>query len=101
LFPKLKFQLKQNFLYKKEVFLLGTGADITMLPHRARELFDEPFDDCNQLLYGIEGTGISILKSKIKMKICERETDFRCIFSQKDNIPIILGTFIFFMKKFF
>jgi hypothetical protein len=41
-------------------------------------------------VYGIEGNGIRIIKSKIKMKICEKEIDVRCVFSQKDNIPFIL-----------
>jgi hypothetical protein len=70
--PKVKISVKTKFGYRKEIFLLDTGADITMLPHRARELFDESFEDCNQLVYGIEGNGINILKSKIKMKICKR-----------------------------
>lgn len=70
---------------------MDTGADITMLPTGAKELFDEFFEDCNQLVYGIEGKGIGILKSKIRMKICKKEIEVRCVFSKRDDIPFILG----------
>lgn len=89
--PKVIIPVETKFGYRKEVFLLDTGADITMLPKGARELFDGPFEICDRLLYGIEGKGISIFKSRIKMRICEREFDVRCVFSQRDNIPFILG----------
>lgn len=89
--PKITIPVKTKFGYRKEVFLLDTGADITMLPCGARELFGGPFEESNRLVYGIEGIGISIFKSKIGMKICEKEIDVRCVFSQRDNIPFILG----------
>ena len=89
--PKVIISVKTRFGYRKEIFLLDTGADITMLPNGAKELFDGPFEECSKLIYGIEGKGISILKSRIKMNICENEIDVRCVFSQRDNIPFILG----------
>jgi hypothetical protein len=65
---------------------LDTGADITMLPNGAKELFDGPFEEGKKLIYGIKGKGISILKSRIKMNIRDNEIDVRCVFSQRDNI---------------
>lgn len=89
--PKVTISVKTKFGYRKEVFLLDTGADITILPDSAKELFYGPFEGCSQLVYGIEGKSINIIKSKIKMKICGREIDIRCVFSQRDDIPFILG----------
>lgn len=89
--PRASISVRTKFGYRNEVFLIDTGADITMLPRSARELFEGPFEDCSQLVYGIEGEGIGIFKSKIRMRICEREVDVRCVFSKKDNIPFILG----------
>lgn len=97
--PKVTIPVKTKFGYRKEVFLLDTGADITMLPASAKELFDRLFESCSQLVYGIEGKSVNIIKSRIKMKICEREIDVRCVFSQRDDIPFILGR-LDILKKF-
>jgi hypothetical protein len=46
--PRAVIPVKTKFGYRREVFLLDTGADITMLPSSARELFDGPFEECSQ-----------------------------------------------------
>jgi len=42
-------------------------------------------------MVGIDGYGVCIYKSKIKVRFFNEEKTIRCVFSERDDIPFILG----------
>lgn len=77
--------------YRKAWFLVDTGADVTSFPSSAKELFEQPVEACEEKMYGFEGIGANVSKSFVNLKICGEETRVRCIFSEMDNIPFLIG----------
>ena len=78
--------------YQTMQFILDTGADFTMLPHHMAKLMNIDFKKCPQgVSYGIEGEGVRIFMSPIQIKIDHVECKVRCLFSEKEDTPYLLG----------
>lgn len=79
--------------YQPVAFLLDTGADFTMLPKHLAEWVGVNLNSCPQdRSFGIEGNkGIKVWLAKIQVKICRHELEIRCLFSDNDACPYLLG----------
>lgn len=85
-------ELLTKFGYQTLQFVLDTGADFTMLPHHMAEVIGIDLTTCPQgVSYGVEGEGIKVYMSKIQIKIGQVELKVRCLFSEKETTPYILG----------
>ncbi len=78
--------------YQSMRFILDTGADFTMLPLHMAELMDIDLKQCPQgISYGIEGQGVRIFMAPIQIKIGPVKLKVRCLFSQREDTPYLLG----------
>ena len=85
-------ELLTKFGYQTLQFVLDTGADFTMLPRHMADIIGIDLTTCSQSVsYGIEGEGIKVYMSKIQIKIGQVELKVRCLFSEKETTPYILG----------
>ena len=66
--PELLILVKTKFGYRREWFLVDSGADITMLPYFASNLLDCKLEKSHTKMFGIDGFGVCIYKSKIKVR---------------------------------
>ena len=89
--PELPILVKTKFGYRREWFLVDSGADITMLPYFASKLLACKLEKSRTKMFGIDGCGVSVYKSKIKVRFFNKEETIRCVFSERDDIPFILG----------
>jgi predicted aspartyl protease len=78
--------------YKLYDFLVDSGADFTLLP---RSLADEIGIDLKKCptskTLGVEGKGIKIHHSQVRIRIGHLENRIRCAFAPHDHIPPLLG----------
>lgn len=96
--PEMAISVKTRFGYRKEWFLIDSGADISMLPYFASDLLDCKLEKSQEKMFGIDGYGVGVYTSKIKIKIYDAEETIRCVFSERDDIPFILGRLDLFDK---
>ena len=90
---KIPLQLLTKTGYQTVLFLLDTGADLTMLPKHIAEWLGIDLDKLpKDRSYGIEGgKGVTVWIGKIRVKICVHELEIRCLFSENEACPYILG----------
>jgi len=85
-------EILSKFGYQTLQFILDTGADFTMLPHHMADVIGIDLTTCPQSIsYGIEGDGVKVYMGKIQIKIGQVELKVRCLFSEKETTPYILG----------
>jgi hypothetical protein len=85
-------QVQTRFGYQTLQFILDTGADFTMLPHHMADIIGIDLKRCPQSVsYGIEGGGIKIFMGHIQIKISHVELKIRCLFSERETTPYLLG----------
>jgi predicted aspartyl protease len=90
--PLLTISVLTKFGYQSYQFLFDTGADFTMLPRYMAEDIGVNTKTLPQIRsYGIEGRGINVFIGKIKVKFASEELTVRCLFSEKDTTPFLLG----------
>jgi predicted aspartyl protease len=89
--PEIRIDVKTKYGFAKQWFLVDTGADITMLPSHSSEWLDCHLQKKKARVYGIDGTGVTVSASNIIIKIRDKEEKIRCVFSNRDDIPFILG----------
>ncbi|MBI5347086.1 MAG: retroviral-like aspartic protease family protein [Candidatus Aenigmarchaeota archaeon] len=88
--------------YRKFKFLIDTGADCIMLPKYLAKYIGINLNSCKKKRSkGIEGHGINVYVGKIQIKIGDEEFKARCLFSERDDTPFLLGRMdIFDSTKF-
>lgn len=90
--PLLTIFVLTKFGYQSYQFLFDTGADFTMLPRYMAEDIGVNLQTLPQTRsYGIGDKGIKVYMSNIKIKIATEELKIRCLFSEKDTTPFLLG----------
>jgi len=89
--PELSLDVRTKYGWARQWFLVDTGADITMLPFHASEWLDCELTTKKARVYGIDGEGVTVFASKITVRIGNRTKMVRCVFSDRDDIPFILG----------
>lgn len=87
----MALEVRTKYGYAKQWFLVDTGADIMMLPCHASEWLDCRLQRKRSHVFGIDGAGVTVYASAIAVKINERVENIRCVFSNRDDIPFILG----------
>lgn len=90
---KIPLHLCTKAGYQTVLFLLDTGADFTMLPKHIAEWLGIDLTTLPQdRSFGIEGgKGVTVWVGKIQVKICRHELKIRCLFSNNEACPYILG----------
>ena len=90
---KIPVALATKAGWQRVLFLLDTGADVTMLPKGIAEWLGIDLSSLPQdRSFGIEaGKGVRVWAGKIRVKICRHELVIRCLFSDNDACPYILG----------
>ena len=90
--PLLTLPVFTKFGYQSYQFLFDTGADFTMLPCYMAEDIGVNLKTLPQTCsYGIENRGIGVYIGKIKVKFATKALNIRCLFSEKDTTPFLLG----------
>jgi predicted aspartyl protease len=89
--PEIPLQIRTQYGYHLQWFLIDTGADISILPLRARHWIDCKLERRPSKVYGLEGSGVVVYRSTITIRIGIREFRIRCLFSRRDDVPFILG----------
>ena len=93
--PKIDILILEKSGYAPYKFLLDTGADCTMMPSSAAEDAEDLDIDLNRCpidrSYGIEGDGVKVYISQITVKIGDYKLTIKCLFSEKETTPYILG----------
>ena len=97
IYPEIPISLQTEYGVIEEMFLLDTGADITTLPNYARYLFEETPAEGDHEMYGIGGSS-KFWRSVITLKLAGEWIPVRCIFTEHDDIPFILGRLDIFGK---
>lgn len=90
--PKITLLVLTKYGYEPFTFLLDTGADCTMAPASLAEDIGIDLQTCPIVhSWGIEGEGITTYAGKIKVMIGSEELEIKCLFSEKETTPYILG----------
>lgn len=80
-------------------FLVDSGADLTLLPKGLSSGLGINLKRCSiSQTQGVEGGGIKIYHSKIKICIGQWNHTIRCAFAEHDQIPPLLGRLDVFSK---
>ncbi|MEW6619896.1 MAG: retropepsin-like aspartic protease [bacterium] len=90
--PKIDILILEKSGYAPYRFLLDTGADCTMMPSSSAEDLGIDLEQCPiDRSYGIEGDGVKVYLSPITVKIGSHNLTIKCLFSEKENTPYLLG----------
>ena len=90
--PKIPVLVRTRDGYRAYRFLLDTGADFSMVPFSMAEdlgidVSGCPTDHCT----GIEGRPLLVYHARIDLRIGEVELSLRCLISESDTTPFVLG----------
>ncbi|MEW6556036.1 MAG: retropepsin-like aspartic protease [Elusimicrobiota bacterium] len=97
--PKITVELETKYGYIPVSFILDSGADCSMLPKSMAKAIGIDLKSCpSERSYGIEGKGVKVYISSIKIKIRDITSKVRCFFSENEQTPFILGRIDFFRK---
>jgi len=90
--PLLTIPVLTKFGYQSYQFLFDTGADFTMLPRYMSEDLGINLKTLPKArTFGIEDKGITVFIGKLEVKFATKELTVKCLFSEKDTTPFLLG----------
>ncbi len=90
--PRIPIEVRTVFGYQTYHFLLDTGADFTMVPRLMAADLGIDLSRCRRLRsLGIEGRAVMVYLSTMRIKLARWEFDLKCLISEKDSTPFILG----------
>lgn len=97
--PTIPVEVLTKSGYRFFDFLLDTGADCTMLPKFIAHIIGVDLSKCKRTKsYGIEGKGITVYIGKIDIKLGIYLLKIKCLFSEEERTPFILGRIDIFSK---
>lgn len=97
--PTISIEVLTMSGYRLFDFLLDTGADCTILPKFMAGLLEIDLSACKRARsYGVEGKGVTVYIEKIDIKIDKYPLKIKCLFSEEETTPFILGRMGIFSK---
>ena len=73
-------------------FLFDTGADVSSLPVKASKQLGIDLDKCpEEQMTGIEGTVVTVFRSKIKILFNNKSFVVPCVLNPNKEVPLLLG----------
>ena len=95
--PTITLPVKTPKGYVLFHFLLDSGASFTMLPLPLADVLGVDLAGAREMVVrGIEGPGVSVRLAEITLRIGEVELTIPCLFSSKEDAPLLLGRMGFF-----
>ena len=85
--------------YQPIEFILDSGADCTVVPHFVSHLTGNqlpPTPDAHMI--GIAGVSMPCYKGNLSLKIGAEKFNVRCLFTESDKAPILIGRIDFFSR---
>ena len=83
--------------YQPFEFILDSGADCTLVPRFLANLTGTSLPSTpNAKVYGITKKPMPAYKGQLKLKIETEEFEVRCLFTESNKIPLLLGRVDFF-----
>jgi len=97
-YPGLIVEVWLNTIgYQPFEFILDPGADCTMLPRYMANLVGvQILPPPDTYIHGITGQGMPAYKGQVKLKIESEEFEIRCLFTESNRTPFLLGRVDFF-----
>ncbi len=97
--PKITLNVRTRGGYFPYRFLLDTGADVSMVPFSMAEdlgldVSRCPRDQCS----GIEGRPVLVYRTAMVVRIGDVDLTLRCLISESDSTPFLLGRADFFSR---
>jgi hypothetical protein len=84
-------------VYQPISFILDSGADCTLVPYGLAKLVGFKLPSIpDTAVTGIRGGSIPAYKGKLRMRIDGEKLDVRCVFTQSNKTPFLLGRVDFF-----
>ena len=78
-------------------FILDSGADCTIAPHALAQLTGNHLSATpDASMTGIAGISMPCFKGNLSLKIDDQKFNVRCLFTDSDNTPFLLGRIDFF-----
>lgn len=99
--PLIVIQVLTQQGYQRFIFLIDSGADCTMVPrYMARLVGINLGSQPDTLIRGVEATrrGLRAYKGELKVRLGGEEFSLRCLITESDNTPLVLGRLDFFSK---
>lgn len=96
--PKIQVDVKLAAgIFQRFEFLVDSGADVTVLPYSMAPIVGYPLPSAPDVaLTGIDGRSTLGYSAHITLKIGNQEHTIRCIFTESDLMPFLLGRVDFF-----
>lgn len=83
--------------YQPFEFALDSGADCTLVPRSMANLTGITLPSTpNAEVYGIDDEPMPAYRGQLKLKIESEEFEVRCLFTESDATPLLLGRVDFF-----
>ena len=83
--------------YQSFEFILDSGADCTVVPHYMATMTGNhlsPIPDAH--MTGVAGISMPVYKGNLSLRIQQTEFNVRCLFTESDNTPFLIGRVDFF-----
>lgn len=97
--PTIPIEVLTTSGYRIYDFLLDTGADCTLVPKFMAQLTGVDLSTCKRThSFGIEGKGVVVYIGIIDIKIAKYHLKIKCLFSEEETTPFILGRMGIFSK---
>lgn len=85
--------------YQTFEFIVDSGADCTVVPHFLANMVGIKLPlKPNAFMTGIDGDSMPCYKGTLDLKIKEHEFPVRCLFTETDTTPLLIGRIDFFAK---
>lgn len=78
-------------------FILDSGADCTIAPHALAQLTGNHLSSIPDAhMTGVAGISMPCFKGNLSLRIGGEKLDVRCLFTESDSTPFLLGRIDFF-----